>query len=138
MKNKITLFIKNLNHKQNLLLIYKLLYDMAFILLFLFSCLTITEGFLPNFLSSHLNVTSLILSLLIVLVAIGKLGEKLDLHYSIISIRKKKSIPFLVVLIILLLGSSILKFPLWENLLIISGMLYLLFIFYRIILRAEH
>jgi hypothetical protein len=138
MKNKIATLIKNLNHKQNLLLTYKLLYDVAFILLFLFSCLTIAEGLLPNFLSSHLNTTSLILVLLLILIAIGKLGEKLNLHYSIISIRKKKSIPFLVIIIILLLGGSILKFPLWENLLIVSGMLCLLFLFYRIMLRAEH
>lgn len=127
----------NLKQKQLILLVYKLLHDFAFILFIVFSGLLLTDAILPNFLSVNLNIPLFVFAMLLALGIIGQIGRKFDLHYPLVSIRKNKFIPFFIIIIMLLLGSSMLKYSLWENLLILSGTLYLLFLFYRIILRAE-
>lgn len=129
--------MKNLDQRQLLLASYKLLHDLSFILLVFFAGLLIAEGILPGFLSSHINIPLLVLLMLIALGLIGKISRNLDINYPPVSIRKNKSIPFLITIIILLLGSSMLKLSLWMNLLIVLGILYLLFLFYRMILKVE-
>ncbi len=127
-----------INHKQSLLLIYKLLHDLSFVMFVIFLILILADAILPGVLSFHLSIPLFIFFMLLTLSIIGQIGRKFNLSYPLVSIRKNKFIPLFVIVIILLLGGSMLKFYLWENLLILSGTLCLLFLFYRIILRAEH
>jgi hypothetical protein len=131
------IFTFNFNRKQALLLVYKLLHDLSFLLFVIFAGLLLAEAVIPGLLSFHLSIPLFVFLMLLSLGIIGQIGRKFDLHYPLVSVRKNKFMPFFVLIIILLLGGSMLKFSLWENLLILSGTLYLLFLFYRIMLRAQ-
>jgi len=132
------IFTFNFNRKQVMLLAYKLLHDLSFLMFVIFAGLLLTDAVLPGILSFHLSIPLFVFTMLLALGIIGQLGRNFDLSYPLVSVRKNKLMPFFVLIIILLLGGSMLKFSLWENLLILSGTLYLLFLFYRIILRAQH
>ena len=129
--------MKNFNKKQALLMLYKLLYDLSFVLILFSVGLLMIETVLPQFLSAYISLPWVIVAILTIFSAISYLSRKLSLDYAPVSVRKNKAIPFFVVIIMLLLGGSMLRFSLWQNLLILLGMLYLLFIFYRILLKAE-
>lgn len=129
--------MKNFNKKQAVLMLYKLLHDLSFILILFLTGLLLIEEVVPEFLASYISLPWLIIAILSLFSVIGHLSRKLNFNYEPVSIRKKKSIPFFVIIIILLLGGSMLRFSLWQNLLILLSMLFLLFLFYRIIFRAE-
>jgi hypothetical protein len=117
---------------------YKLLHDALFLLLISFIVMLIAEGALPGVVSSHISFTRIIIAILLILMFIILIGKKFQLTYLTPSIKKNRLLPVLVLLSFLLLGNSLLKFALWENIVITLSTLFLFFLFYQIIFNPKN
>jgi len=125
-------------NKDALLIIYKLLYDALFLLLISFIAMLIAEGALPGIVSSHISLTRVVIVILLVLLSIIWIGKKFQLTYAAPVIKKNKPLPVLILLAFLLMGNSLLKFALWENMIITLTTLFLFFLFYQIIFDPKN
>lgn len=123
--------------KNELLLAYKLLHDLLSLLLLTFAGILIAEGLLPGLISSKIGIGKLMIFIIIVLATIAWLGKNLDLTYAKIKINKNKILPPVILLSFLLIGNSLLKFTLWENLIITLATLFIFFLIYEIICHKE-
>lgn len=123
--------------KNTFLIAYKLLHDALFLLLISFIAMLIAEGALPGIVSAHISFSRIIIAILLILLSIILIGKKFELTYAAPIIKKNKLLPVLVLLTFLLVGNSLLKFALWENMVITLSTLFLFFLFYQIIFNPK-
>ncbi len=128
---------KLLTSHQFQLAIYKLLNDLLLLQLVFFAVMLLAEGILPGFMSAYVSLAKLSLLLFANLLAITMLGKKLSISFGRGSIHKNKLMPIFVVFAFLLLGNSMLKFELWENLLITVSTIVIFFLFYQSIFFSK-
>ncbi len=130
--------IKSLWANRNFLtLIYKLLHDVLFILLFSFTGILVIEGLLPGLASSHLSLARLAIALVTILAGIVFLGKKLGYEYPKTRLNKSKLLPILITISFLLLGNSLLRFKLWENIIITILTLFVFVLFYHLLMSNK-
>lgn len=125
-------------NKNTSLVAYKLLHDALFLLLISFVAMLVAEGALPGIISSHVSFTRIVIAILLVLILIILIGKKFQLTYATPIIKKNKLLPVLVLFSFLLVGNSLLKFALWENMIITLSTLFLFFLFYQIIFSPKN
>ncbi len=126
--------IKNFHITKNSLLItYKLSYDLLLLLLLTFAVTLIAESLLPGLISSKISLTKLSFAIFLILSLIIYLGKNFGISYEISKINKNKILPPLILFSFLLIGSSLLKFTLWENIIITITTLFVFFLFYELI-----
>jgi len=107
---------------------------LAFLLLAAFGFL-IAEGLIPGFVSIHFSPSYLGITLLILFIAIQMLGNYLGIAYHTTKKRHAILFPILFIFTFLLTANSMLKYPLWKNMLVTlcvlsaSYMIFTLFAF---------
>lgn len=118
-----------LNSKQFSILAYKLLHDSLIWLLISFFMALLLEAVLPGMVSQ--NKGFLIISFLIFanFWVISYFGKKLDV--SLIKSEKNHLFPLVILFSFLLIGNSLLKFSLWQNILITSATLLIFFFLFH-------
>ena len=123
---------------ENMLAItYKLLHDGLFLLLASFIMMLIAEGAIPGIISQHISLTRIVVVIFLTIGAITWIGNKLQITYQKPVIKKNRLLPVLILLAFLLIGNSLLKFALWENMLITLMTLFLFYLFYKLIYSSE-
>ncbi|KKQ51299.1 MAG: hypothetical protein US70_C0019G0004 [Parcubacteria group bacterium GW2011_GWD2_38_11] len=125
-------------NKNILLLTYKLAYDLLLLLLLTFAATLAAEGLLPGLVSSKISFSKITIILFLVLTLIAYLGKKLSITYNKTKISKNKILPIIILFSFLLIGSSMLKFTLWENISIALITLFVFFLFYELIFSSEN
>ncbi|HEX8974634.1 MAG TPA: hypothetical protein VF817_04060 [Patescibacteria group bacterium] len=123
--------------KNLLLLAYKLLHDALFLLLLTAAVSLVSEGLLPGVFSNHLSPLRIFILLLLVMMGIVALGNFLGISYQAKHKKRTVLIPLLVVFMFLLIGNSLLKLALWQNLLITLFTLAIFYFFYEILIASE-
>lgn len=131
MINKLKNLVALSKERQFLLLLYKLSYDILQLLIISFVAELFLEAVLPGIVSQ--NNGFLITSFLIFafIWSITALGEKLGINFK--DNRKHHIFPFMLAGSFILIGNSLLKFSLLENLLITTLTLFVFFVFYHMI-----
>lgn len=124
------------NH-QFQLVAYKLLNDLLLLQLLFFTGMLVAEGILPGFMSAYISLAKLALLVFANLLAVIMLGKKLSLAFRYGSIHKNKLVPFFVIFAFLLLGNSMLRFELWENLVITVSTIVIFFLFYQLVFFSK-
>jgi hypothetical protein len=124
--------------KETLIITYKLLHDALLLLLVSFMLMLVAEGALPGIVSQHISFSKIILVIFLVLGSIIWIGSNLQLTYDKPNLKKNKLLPVLVLFTFLLTGNSLLKFALWENMIITLATLFFLLLFYQIIFGNEN
>jgi hypothetical protein len=102
-------------NKENLILAYKILHDILFVVLVFFTMAMIAEGVLPGIVTDHISFTKIIIFIFINLLAIYVLGSFLSVNVSDSRPSKKTALPLLFVSI-LLIFNSLLKINIYLNL----------------------
>lgn len=90
----------------------------------------IAEGLIPGFVSVHLPLAYVGILVIMLAALVQILGHELDISYEISKKRHAVILPVLLTFSFLIMGNSMLKYPLWQNLLITLGILsasYILF-----------
>lgn len=129
---------KILIDKNIFLVAYKLLHDLLLLLLATFAATLVAEGLLPGLVSSKISFSKMTIALLLVLALIAYLGKNLNITYkNTKKINKHKMLPALVLFSFLLIGNSLLKFTLWENIVITLVTLLIFFQLYELIFTPE-
>lgn len=123
--------------KNTYLVIYKLLHDALALVLGSFVLMLFAEGLLPGIVSSHISMARIVVLLIFILGSIVWIGHKFDIVYDAPKIRKNKIIPILILFSFLLIGNSMLKFALWQNILITLITLSFFFLLYKQIFSSE-
>ncbi|MDD5396430.1 MAG: hypothetical protein PHW24_00020 [Candidatus Moranbacteria bacterium] len=130
--------IKNISiSKETFLIIYKLLFDALLLACLTFGGALLAEGLLPGIISSKISFTNITVSLIAILAAIIYLGKNLDITYDQAKLHKGKVLSALVFFSFLLIGNSMLKFTLWENIVITLTTLLFFFLFYELLFASE-
>lgn len=124
-------------NKSVLLLTYKLAHDLLLLLLLIFAATLAAEGMLPGLISSKISFSKITISLFLVLMLITYLGKKLNITYVKTKISKNRILPAMILFSFLLIGSSMLKFTLWENISITIITLFIFFLLYEILFSSE-
>ncbi|MEI7891235.1 MAG: hypothetical protein WCI36_04705 [bacterium] len=119
--------------RNKLLIIYKLSYDLLFLLLLTFIAVLGAEGLLPGLISSKISFTKITIGIFAVMILITWLGENLQITYAKVNLNRNKIIPIFTLFSFLLIGNSLLKFALWENIIITLATLGVFFLLYEII-----
>ena len=120
-----------------LLMLYKIAYDVLFLSLITFFFSIIAEGILPGFISEHMGFTKIILLLLILIVATIALGKYLHIQALLKPARKNILSPLFLLISFLLIGNTMLKLPLWQNLLFTITMVIIMYQFFALSLEDE-
>lgn len=120
-----------------MLLTYKLLYDALLLMLVTFAGVLTVDGLLPGLLTSKISFSKITIAIIIVLASIAYLGKNLDITYGKTKINKNKILPVLILFSFLLIGNSLLKFTLWENIIITLTTLLVFFLLYELIFSFE-
>ncbi|NTV40995.1 MAG: hypothetical protein HGA61_01850 [Candidatus Moranbacteria bacterium] len=115
-----------------MILIKKLLYDVALILIISFSIILLAESLLPTIITSHLSLLKLLLLLLGTLAGIVIIEKKTGNDKYPIKQYKKMIFPFVMIILFLLIGNSLLRFSLLENIFITTLTLVIFIIFYQL------
>jgi hypothetical protein len=123
--------------KDVILIAYKLLYDLLLLLLLTFTAVLIAEGMLPGLISSKISFTKITIALILTIISIIYLGKNLNITYKQVRINKIKALPAFILLSFLLIGNSLLKFTLWENIIITLTTLLIFFLLYEIIYSSD-
>jgi hypothetical protein len=123
---------KIIKSKDFLLVTYKLLHDALFLVLATFALTLIAEGLLPGIISSHISMARIAILIFVLLGAIVWIGNKLEIVYDAPKIKSSKFLPPLILFSFLLIGNSMLKFALWENIIITLTTLFIFFLFYNL------
>ena len=124
-------------NKNLLLLAYKFLHDVFLLLLIAAFVLLVGEGLVPGLLSEQLSPLRVYLGIFTVGSMIFLLGNYLQIAPAKPTKKRSSSLPFFVVFLFLLIGNSMLKFALWQNLIITVATLAIFFLFYKILLSQE-
>lgn len=121
----------------SLLVSYKLLHDAMFLILLTFAGLLFSDALLPGLVTSKISFTKITLLLVLVMTLTGFLGKKLGISYPQAKANKSRLLPMLVLFSFLLIGNSLLKFTLWQNIVITLATLFIFFLFYELIFHHE-
>lgn len=136
-----------LNKKQLPIVVYKIIQELLFAVLVIFFGAVVTEGVLPGFLSAQLSPTRIIFLVLAGILSLIFLGRKFSLSISRPDGNLKKSRKFnlakitlatVFVFAFLMIGNSMLKLALWENLLITFLTLLSLFYLHQTIFEEDN
>lgn len=98
----------------------------------------IVEGLIPGFVSAHLPLSYVGIAVLALVAAIQFLGKKIGISHDVTEKKHAFILPLLLTLSFLLIGNSMLKYPLWQNMLITLGALsvsYIIFTLFTIPVR---
>ena len=130
--------IKNiLKNSQFYLLIYKLLHDLLFLVIATAFVSIIIEGAIPGFLSQQLSPLRIYVILVILLFVISLLGNKLAIDYPQKISKKSPLAALSVVFLFLIIGNSMLKFALWQNLIITLTTTAIAFLLYKTLISPK-
>jgi len=116
---------------------YKLLHDALFLFLLAFISMLVAEGALPGIISSHISLTKVSLAIFLIIGATIFIGKNLHITYQNPPVKKNKLLPVLILLAFLLVGNSLLRFALWENVVITLIVLFLFLLFYQMFFENE-
>ncbi|EKE20085.1 MAG: hypothetical protein ACD_8C00056G0010 [uncultured bacterium] len=116
---------------------YKLLHDGLFLILLTFAGLLFSDALLPGLVTNKISFTKITLFLVAVMTLIGFLGKKLSISYPQKKANKNRLLPVIVLFSFLLIGNSLLKFTLWQNIIITLTTLFIFFLFYELIFHHE-
>lgn len=129
-------FAKNENAAK---LAYKVLHDTFCLLLITYFCLLFAESVLPGLIARFFSILQMTLLLAANLLVIAYLGEKYNFTALDTDHIKKSALIFaLVTAVFLLLGNSMLKFSLWQNLIITAATILIFFYLKRILLDGKN
>lgn len=114
------------------LMSYKLLYDLFFLLLVSSGLMLALEGVLPLFISGRISFSLMLAATTGTFLTLSFLAKKIGLSYQRPSSKKSILMPLLVMYAFVLIGNSLLKFKLWENLFITVLTLIIFFMLYTL------
>ena len=114
--------------KEVAVLTYLVSRDALLLALVVFPLLLIVEGILPGFLSAHLSIGQFAIVAVALALFNAFLAKQLGLSFTPLKLRHNKLVPPLVIFSLLLLGNAMLKFALWENMLIAAATLVILWL----------
>lgn len=126
---------------------YKIIQELLFAVLVIFFFAVIIEGAIPGFLAAQLSPTRIIFLVLAGLLSLIFLGRKFSLSTFQIATESKKRKWFnpakimlaaLLAFAFLMIGNSMLKLALWENLLITFATLLALFYLDKTIFEEDN
>lgn len=112
-------------------IIYKLGTDVLFLLLLVFAMLLFSERVLPGFLSNSLSFTRMTIILFINLGLLIYIGKKENYLFSGFTKRKNGLSIFLAIFSAILIAASMLKFQVWEIIIITATSIVILYYFYK-------
>ena len=115
------------------LMTYKLLNDTLFFIIIFFLASFFLEAILPGMISQNNGFLFLSVSLFLNIWAIIKIGKELGITFQ--NIRHSKIFPFALLFSFILIGNSLLKFSLWQNLIITSTTIAILVTLFSQFLR---
>ena len=98
--------------KNKLLIIYKLLADLLFLLLLFFSLVLIADGLIPGIVSSHISFLKIVLLITLNLGALYFVGSVAEISLNE-ERPNKKTIVFIAMLALLLVSNGLLKLNLY-------------------------
>ena len=128
-------FFKKFNDRQFLLLSYKLSYDVLFLLIVAFVTALFLEAVLPGMVSHNNGFLTISFLIFGSIWSVTTLGKKLGIEFR--NNRKHHLFPFIMAGSFILIGNSLLKFSLWENLIITTVTLFIFFILYHTLFPAK-
>lgn len=111
-----------------LIIVYKLLNDILFLLLISFALFLVAESMLPGFVSVHFSIVKTAIIIFAVPGLIIYLGRKLKIEFEAPQKISKKWIIFLAIFSMLLIINSLLRFD-WKEILIIALATFLIFLY---------
>ena len=123
--------------KDALLIIYKLLHDVLFLLLFSFLGIIVAEGALPGLITSHIGLAKIAIAIVLVLGIIVLIGSRFQIIYEKPGLRKNKLLPAFILFSFILIGNSLLKFALWENMIITVVTILVFLLLYQLIFSEK-
>lgn len=130
--------MKKITINKNIFIItYKLLYDLLFLTIISFTFFLIAESALPGFISSYISASKIILLLVIIIFSLLLLGKKINIEFNKKDIKKDILVPLLTIFSFIIIGSSMLKFSLWQNIIITIISLFIIYLFYDLIFYYE-
>jgi hypothetical protein len=129
--------LKYFKNKNLQLLGYKILYDINFVVIITALFSVIAEAIIPGFLSAHLSLLRIFLVLFFLILLHGYLGEKLKIEYAQKTSKKSASAALSLMFLFLIIGNSMLKFALWQNLIITLSTIAIAFLLYRTIISPK-
>jgi hypothetical protein len=118
-------------NRQLQLLAYKILYDLIFLAIVTAFVSLIAEAVIPGLLSSHLSPLRIFVLLFFLLFITSLLGKKLGISYLAKTSKKSPWAALAVIFLFLLIGNSMLKFALWQNLVITLATIAIAFLLYK-------
>jgi hypothetical protein len=118
-------------------IIYKLGTDILFLLLLVFAMLLFSEGVLPGFLSNSLSFTRITIILFINLGLLIYIGKKENYLFSGFTQIKNGLSIFLAIFAAVLIAASMLKFQVWEIIIMTAASIIILYYFYKIIFTSQ-
>ena len=118
--------------------VFKILHDILFLILILFFALLIAESALPGIFSAAISFTKIIFFIFSVLGIIYCLGiKKINLEdKGAFRINFAMKIIFLI-LITVFLANALLKFMIWQNIIITAVSVALFYFFYKLLLEKK-
>ncbi|HOF42297.1 MAG TPA: hypothetical protein PLF30_00220 [Candidatus Moranbacteria bacterium] len=116
---------------------YKLLNNLLLLLLIAFTGTIFAESLLPGIITSQIGFTSIASAILLTMLALIWIGNKYQIRYEKLPLRKTRIVPILAFVSFLLLGNSMLKFDLWENIIITMSVLFFMLLLYQQIFEAK-
>ncbi len=123
------------NNHQFSLVIYKLLHDILLSLIIFFLAGLLLETALPTMVSQNNGFLIVIFLIFATVAGISTLGRKLD------SVFTKKNrhhlMPLILIFFFLIIGTSLLKFALWQNIIITTLSVTFFLVFYHLIFLDE-
>jgi hypothetical protein len=119
-------------------IIYKLGTDILFLLLIVFAMLLLSERVLPGFLSSTISFLRITIIIFINLGLLIYIGKKENYSFPGFSKEKGKLFVFLAIFSAVLIAASMLKFQVWEIIIITVLSLVALFYFFKIFFEEEN
>ena len=119
-----------------LVIAYKLLHDVLFVLIIFFLGSMIAEGLLPNIISTHIGLYKILLAILLNILAINFLAMKTGLNPGKFS-NKKAAIALLLVLAMLLFN-SMLRINLALNLFILLIAAAIFYFLYKVLFLEKY
>jgi len=123
-------------NSESLLIIYKLLHDLLFLLLLFFGMALVAEGVLPGIITAHVGFSKIVFLVVFNLLAIFFTGQKIKIEISAKDDKKttvnKKLTAALVILFGLLVFNSLWAINIWLNLFLVICSLATLYLLVKL------
>jgi|GEM_PF-1019089 len=117
------------NDPQFLFLIYKISQDILLLTILSFVAALFLEAVLPGMVSGNNGFFIVSAFAFAAISSLATIGKKLNIGFQ--HEKKQRFLPLILVVAFILIGNSMLKFALWENLLITTATLLIFFILYH-------